>query len=72
MENLLKTIERMLSPARHHVLLLLPYSMGGMVDSLHKNAKVNHVEYTGEGIEIDTILDDILYGRMRDYVKKEL
>ena len=29
-------------------------------------------EYTGDGIEIDTILDDILYGRLRDYVKKEL
>ena len=72
MENLLQTIERMLAPARHHVLILLPYSMGGMVDSLHKNAKVNAVEYTGDGIEIDTILDDILYGRLRDYVKKEL
>ena len=72
MENLLQSIERMLGHARHHVLLLLPYSMGGMVDSLHKNAKVNNVEYTGDGIEIDTILDDILYGRLRDYVKKEL
>ena len=72
MEQLLQTIERMLGHARHRVLLLLPYSMGGMVDSLHKNAKVNNVEYTGDGIEIDTILDDILYGRLRDYVKKEL
>ena len=72
MDNLLKTIERMLGHARHHVLVCLPYSMGGMVDSLHKNAKVNSVEYTGDGIEIDTILDDILYGRLRDYVKKEL
>ena len=72
MENLLKTIERMLGHARHHVLVCLPYSMGGMVDSLHKNAKVNSVEYTGDGIEIDTVLDDILYGRLRDYVKKEL
>ena len=72
MENLLKTIERMLGHARHHVLVCLPYSMGGMVDSLHKNAKVNNVEYTGDGIEIDTILDDILYGRLKSYVKKEL
>jgi len=43
-----------------------------MVETLHKNAKVNAVDYTGEGIEIDAILDDILYGRLRDYVKKEL
>ena len=72
MENLLQTIERMLAPARHHVQLCLPYSMGGMVDTLHKNATVNNVEYTGDGIEIDTILDDILYGRLKSYVKKEL
>ena len=72
MEQLLKTIERMLGHARHHVLILLPYSMGGMVDSLHKNAKVNNVEYTGDGIEVDAVLDDILYGRLRDHIKKEL
>jgi hypothetical protein len=46
--------------------------MGGMVETLHTGAKVNNVEYTGEGIEIDVILDDILYGRLRDYVVKEL
>ena len=72
MDNLLKAIEQALGHARHHVLVCLPYSMGGMVDKLHSGAKVNSVEYTGDGIEIDTILDDILYGRLRDYVVKEL
>ena len=72
MENLLKTIEKALGQARHHVVVTLPYSMGGMVDTLHKNAQVNGVEYTGEGIEIDTVLDDILYGRLKEYVTKEL
>ena len=72
MENLLKAIENALGHARHHVLLQLPYSMGGMVDTLHSSAKVNSVEYTGEGMEIDAILDDILYGRLKNYVIKEL
>ena len=72
MENLLKAIETALGHARHHVLLRLPYSMGGMVDTLHSGAKVNSVEYTGEGMEIDAILDDILYGRLKNYVIKEL
>ena len=71
MENLLKSIENALGHARHHVLLRLPYSMGGMVDTLHSTAKVNSVEY-GEGMEIDAILDDILYGRLKNYVIKEL
>ncbi|MEE1328713.1 MAG: GTPase HflX, partial [Oscillospiraceae bacterium] len=72
MDGLLKAIEKALGHARHHVLLRLPYSMGGMVDTIHKGAKVHSVEYTGEGIEMDTVLDDILYGRLRDYVIKEL
>ena len=72
MENLLKSIENALGHARHHVLLRLPYSMGGMVDTLHSGAKVNSVEYTGEGMEIDTVLDDILYGRLKAYVISEM
>ena len=72
MDNLLKAIESALGKQRHHVLLRLPYSMGGMVDTLHSTAKVNNTEYTGEGIEIDAILDDILYGRLKNYLIKEL
>ena len=72
MDELLRAIEKTLGHARHHVLVRLPYSMGGMVETLHDNAQVARVDYTGEGIEIDTVLDDILYGRLRDYIVKEL
>lgn len=71
MESLLKLIEVTLGHSRHHVVLRLPYALGGQVDTLHSGAKVNTVDYTPEGIEIDAILDDILYGRLRDYVIKE-
>ena len=72
MEKLLKTIEDALGHARHHVLLQLPYSMGGMVETLHSNAKVNFVDYTAEGIEIEAILDEILYGRLKQYIVEEI
>ena len=72
MDGLLKAIEAALGQARHHVLVRLPYSMGGMVETLHNNAQVKSTEYTGEGIEMETILDDILYGRLREYIIKEL
>ena len=71
MQALLKLIETTLGHARHHVVLRLPYSMGGQVDTLHSGSKVYSVDYTGQGIEIDAVLDDILYGRLRDYVIKE-
>jgi len=72
MDGLLAAIERALAKTRHRVLLRLPYSMGGVVETLHNNAQVKSTEYTAEGIEIEAILDDILFGRLREYVVKEL
>ncbi|MBQ3215712.1 MAG: GTPase HflX [Oscillospiraceae bacterium] len=71
MDALLQAIEKALGHSRHHVVLTLPYSQGGLVDTLHKNAQVKSVEYTGEGIVVETILDPILYGRMKEYIAKE-
>ena len=71
MENLLKAIEDALGHSRHHVTVTLPYSMGGMVQTLHSGAQVLNVEYTGDGIVVETVLDPILYGKLRDYVTKE-
>ena len=71
MDDLMKAIEGALGHSRHHVIVTLPYSMGGMLDTLHNNAKVNGVDYTGEGIVVDTVLDEILYGRLKEYITKE-
>ena len=72
MERLLKAIEEALGGSWHPVRLTLPYSAGGLLDTLHSGAKVNHVDYTGEGIVVDAVLDEILYGRLREYITKEL
>lgn len=72
MDELLKAIEKALGHSRHHLRVRLPYSMGGMVETLHESAQVLNVEYTGEGIEVETIVDPILYGRLRDYIIAQL
>ena len=72
MERLLKAIEEALGGSWHPVRLTLPYSAGGLLETLHSGAKVNHVDYTGEGIVVDAVLDEILYGRLREYITKEL
>ena len=71
MDKLLKAIEDAVGAKLHHVVVTLPYSMGGQVETLHNNAQVLNVDYTAEGIEIETIIDDILYGRLKDYITKE-
>ena len=71
MDELLKAIESALGHSRHHVQVTLPYSMGGMVDTLHSGAQVLQVDYTGEGIAVETVLDPILYGKLKQYITKE-
>jgi GTP-binding protein HflX len=72
MKELLSAIERTLGHSRHHITVTLPYSMGGMVETLHNNAQVLTTDYTAEGIEVETIVDDILYGRLKQYITKEV
>ena len=71
MDGLLKAIESALNQARHHIVVRLPYTMGGMVETLHDGAQVKKVDYTPEGIEIETIVDGILYGRLKEYIIRE-
>ena len=71
MDKLLQAVEKALDNGRHHIVVRLPYAMGGLVDTLHSGARVNHVEYTPEGIEVETVVDAILYGKLRAYIIKE-
>ena len=71
MDALLRAIEDALGHSRHHIVVTLPYSMGGMVDTLHSTAQVLNVDYTAEGIVVETVVDPILYGRLKDYITKE-
>ena len=72
MDDLLKSIEKALGHSRHHIQVTLPYSMGGMVETLHSSAQVLNVDYTGEGIVMETVVDPILYGKLRNYITAEL
>ena len=71
MTTLLEAIERTLGHSRHHVVVTLPYSMGGMVETLHDGAQVLNVDYTAQGIQVETVVDPILYGRLQKYITKE-
>lgn len=70
-EALLSAIEKALGHSRHRVQVLIPYSMGGILETLHSNAQVMSVDYTEKGILVDAVVDPILYGRLKDYITKE-
>ena len=70
-DKLLVAIEKALGHSRHHIEVLLPYSMGGTLDMLHNSAQVLNVDYSEKGILVDAVVDPILYGRLKDYITKE-
>ena len=68
--ELLKAIEEALGRGLHRVTLLLPYSAAAWVDTLHNKAKILRCEYLDRGIELETVCDDILYGKLKEYERK--
>lgn len=66
-DALLRLIERELCKKLHHATFLLPYSMAGMIETLHSTAKVLRCDYQAEGILIEAVCDDALYGKLRAY-----
>lgn len=70
MDELLTRIEETLLGTLHHTVFVLPYSEGGILDVLHNQAQVLRVDYIAEGIEVEAICSEELYGRYRKYEKE--
>ena len=67
MEDLLGKLRQRLDQGAHHVKLAIPYDKGGLLDLLHREAKVEKVEY-GEAIEVEAVCTPKVLGKVRDYV----
>ena len=64
---LLDKLRRRLDRGTVRVKLALPYSQGGLVDMLYREAKVEKVEY-GESIEVEVLCPPKVLGRVRGFV----
>ena len=67
LNDLLAALDRELSKRLRHAVFLLPYAMGGQVETLHDKARVLRVDYRADGIEIEAECDDVIYGRLAQY-----
>lgn len=70
MDALLGRIEEVLLGSLHHVTLLLPYGEAGVLEILHKQAQVLSVDYTAEGVSVETVCSEELYGRYRRFAQE--
>lgn len=66
-EALLHAMEAALGRGKHVMQLLIPYSDGGVLDMLHREAEVRSVEYAEAGTLVEAVVDDKTCGRMQKY-----
>ena len=65
--ELLKKIGDRLDTGAHRVVLHIPYDKGGIVDLLHREAKVERVDY-GDAIEVEAVCTPVQLGRLKEYI----
>ncbi len=68
-DRLLAMITDILSRGKKRVTLLLPYSSGGLLDLLHREAEVHGTGYTDAGILVEVTVKPELWGVVREYVR---
>ena len=67
-DELLKAVEDNLPLRVKCVKLLFPFDKAGLSAQLRTTSTVNSEEYTENGIEVEAVIDEATYGRLRDYV----
>ena len=71
LENLVNNICRILGEDLKTVNFVLPYAQAGVLDRLYREANVKKAEYVETGIEIEAVVDQKTYGRIRDLLPED-
>ena len=67
-DDLIAMIASVLDQGRHRVRLLLPYAEAGILDVLNREAILEKQEYTEEGIVIEAVVTEDLFGRVKRFI----
>lgn len=67
-DRLLEAIDNNLPVRIKKVKMLLPFSMGSMSNEIRQKATLISEDYTAEGIEIEAVIDEEMYRRIKEYI----
>ena len=71
LENLVNNICRILGEDLRTVNFILPYAQAGVLDKLYREANVKKAEYVETGIDIEVVVDQKTYGRIRHLLPED-
>ncbi len=69
-DALLTAIEDNLPVRMHRVKLMLPFAKAGISAEIRKSGTLFSEEYTADGIEVDALVDDILYAKVKEFAEE--
>ena len=67
-DDLLEKIEALVSVSKKMVTICLPYEKAGFLEMIHREGTVRDTRYLDSCIEIDAVIDQRLYGRVKQLV----
>lgn len=67
-EKLLAAIEDNLPVRVKRVKLMIPFAKAGLIAEIREKGTLINEEYTAEGIAVDSVVDEVLYAKVREYV----
>lgn len=69
-DELLRAINRIIGRDRRRLTLRLPYESAGLLETLHREARVERLEYTDEHIVVEAVCSPETYGKLREFVSE--
>ena len=66
--ELTECVRAILGRADHHVMLLLPYAQGALLETLHRDCAVLHTDYRDDGIALEVIIHPEQWPRLEPFV----
>ena len=67
-DTLLIKIDELLSSAKKKLRLCVPYDKASLVDMLHREGAVMETRYLEDGVELDVVIGEGLYGRVKPFL----
>ena len=67
-DNLLNVLDEILLESKKQVKFLFPFDKQGYVNNLYSNATVINVDYKDDGVEVEAVVDNKIYGMYKEFL----
>ena len=67
-DALIRKLSEMLDRGKKRLSLRIPYARAGLLDTLQREAVVKNTEYTDEGIVVEAVVPNALFGKVKEYI----